>query len=113
VIRYFAKLVRVKKGAGMNVLIFDTTSKQVSQITTDGLNLVREAQFTDFRYNDDLDKLTFVVNGRIEEMRIYEISENTFKAMQRPDNWKNLCHGLSIASPKTLDWCVNHRIYSG
>lgn len=107
--RIFAKLTSLPKSWGMNILVFDMVAWTVEQITTGHGG--QSGKFSDLRYEEARNTLTFVVNGKIEEMPIHEISEKTFETMQRPDNWKNLCHGLSIKSPKTLAWLNKRGIY--
>lgn len=107
--RIFAKLIKVRDAWGLNILVFDLTEKTVEQIVTPQGG--QTGQFTDLRYEEDRSRLTFVVNGKIEEMPIHEISEKTFETMRRSDNWKNLCHGLNIKSQKTLDWLTGRGIY--
>ena len=82
----------------------------VNQITINGPG-DQEAKFTDFRYVEDTNRLTFVVGGKIEEFPIYEFSDETFAVMQREDNWKNLAHGLKIKSAKTVEWLKKRGIY--
>jgi hypothetical protein len=110
--RVFAKLVEFNDGWGLNILVFDMDTKTVEQITTGGGG--QDAQFTDVQYDEGLKKLMFVVNGEIAgvESPIYPITEETLETMLRTDNWKRLCHGLNIRSPKTRAWCAKRGIGS-
>lgn len=107
--RIFAKIVGLPEGYGLNLLKFDFRAKRVEQIPLGHGG--QEAAFTDFRYSEHDHRLTFVVGGKIEEFPIYEISEQTFETMRRPDNWANLEHGLKIKSPKTVEWLKKRGIY--
>src|SRR3546814_16307614 len=104
-LRYFAKLVRVKDGYGMTMFVLDFNLKTVQQINTDGSGQV--AEFTDFKYKEDRRELLFVVGHKIVETRIDEISAKLFLNLRKPHNWQSLCHGLRIKSKKTVDWLVN------
>jgi hypothetical protein len=110
--RYFAKLVRLEgfpEAYGLNLLAFDLRRKIVEQFTIGGGE--QSGTFTDFRYREKENRLTFVVTGKIEEFPIYEISDNVFEVMRRPDNWANLQKGLSAKSPKTVEWLKKRGIY--
>jgi hypothetical protein len=110
--RVFAKLVQINDGWGMNILVFDMATKTLEQITTGAGG--QDAQFTDMKYDEGSKKLMFVIGGKIEgiESQIYPITEETLEIMLRTDNWERLCHGLSIRSKKTWDWCVRRGIGS-
>lgn len=106
--RVFAKLVEWNAGWGINIIVFDTASRTVEQITPSG---GQDAPYTDMRYAQSEKRLTFVIHQEIVEMPIYEISEDTLEVMLRTENWKKLCHGLSIRSQKTRDWLEKRGIY--
>jgi hypothetical protein len=113
VTRYFAKIVKVTGyggGYGLNILKFNLREMTIEQITLNGPG-GQEGKFTDFKYEEARERLTFVVEGKIVEFPIYEFSEETFNTMRRADNWKNLAHGLKIKSEKTLEWLKKRGIY--
>lgn len=107
--RVFAKLVEWDNGWGISILVFDDATSTVEQITTGG---GQDARFTDMRYSQQEHRLTFVIHEKIVEMPIYPITTETFDLIMRTDNWKRLCHGLSIRSKKTWDWCNKRGIYA-
>ena len=110
--RYFAKLVKLEgfpEAYGLNMLVFDARKKTVEQFAIGSGE--QSATFTDFRYRENEKRLTFVVGGKIEEFPIYEISEQVFTVMRRPDNWEALQKGLSARSQKTVDWLAKRGIY--
>lgn len=99
----------VGDGYGLNILTFDFQTNRVEQVPLGRGG--QEATFTDFRYTDYLNKLTFVVGGKIEEFPIYEISKQTFETMRRQDNWAALEKGLKVKSAKTVEWLKKRGIY--
>jgi len=110
--RYFAKLVLLEglpEAYGLNMLAFDLRKKTVEQFAIGSGE--QSATFTDFRYSENERRLTFVIGGKIEEFPIYEISEQTFTVMRRPDNWANLQKGLNAKSEKTVEWLKKRGIY--
>lgn len=110
--RYFAKLVSLEglpKAYGLNILAFDLRKKTVEQFTIGSGE--QSGSFTDFRYREKENRLTFVVGGKIEEFPIYEISEKVFEVMRRPDNWAALRKGLGAKSKKTIEWLNKRGIY--
>jgi hypothetical protein len=106
--RVFAKLVEWDNGWGINIIVFDAATKTVEQITPGG---GQDARYTDMRYTPSEKRLTFVIHQEIVEMPISEISVQVYDVMMRTENWKKLCHGLSIRSQKTWDWCIKRGIY--
>jgi hypothetical protein len=94
---------------GLNILAFDMRKKTVEQFAIGSGD--QSATFTDFRYDEDEHRLTFVIGGKIEEFPIYEISDKVFEVMRRPDNWAALQKGLSAKSPKTVEWLNKRGIY--
>lgn len=109
VTRNFAKIVVLDEGFGLNILKFNMRQHTVEQITIGAGS--QEAKFTDLRFEEATNRLTFIVDGKIIEFPIYEFSDETLVTMQRPDNWKNLTHGLKIKSPKTVEWLKKRGIY--
>jgi hypothetical protein len=111
-VRYFAKLVGLEgfpEAYGLNMLVFDLRKKIVEQFAIGSGE--QSASFTDFRYSESERRLTFVIGGKIEEFPIYEISEQTFTVMRRPDNWAALQKGLGAKSEKTVEWLKKRGIY--
>lgn len=109
--RVFAKLVDcAEDGWGLNILVFDMATHTVEQITTGSGG--QDAKFTDVCYDEATKALRFVINGKLNQMAsaIYPITEETLEVMLRTDNWRKLCHGLSIRSEKTRAWCSKRGI---
>lgn len=100
--RIFAKLVRFQGEWGLNVFIIDPKEMEVEQFTTAGHH--QSAPIKDFKFHENDNHLIFIAHDKIEEFQIYEISQTFWDNLRKPDNWKNLCHGLKIKSAKTAQY---------
>ena len=100
--RIFVKLVKFRDMWGLNVFLIDPVEMTVEQITTTGHS--QTAKISDFKYHEDDHLLIFVAYDKIEEFQIYEINHTFWNNLCKPDNWKNLCHGLKIKSEKTAQY---------
>lgn len=100
--RIFAKLVKHQKGWGLNVFLIDPVEMTIEQITTEGNS--QSAKISDFKYHENDRHLIFVAYDKIEEFKIYEINQTFWNNLRKPENWKNLCHGLKIKSPRTAQY---------
>lgn len=107
--RCFAKVAAFKDEWGFNLLIFNLESSEIDQhcIPQNG----QTAKFTDLRYDDNLNRLEFVVGGKIVEMPIYEIPETLADNILKEHNWKALTAGLKKMSPLTAKWLTDRGIY--
>lgn len=107
--RCFAKVAAFKDEWAFNLIIFDFEASTVDQHCIPAN--VQTAAFTDFVYDDNLYRLTFVVKGKIEEFPIYEISEALADNLLKPHNWNALAKGLKKQSPITAKWLTDRGIY--
>lgn len=90
------------------MLAFDFGVNTLTQ--TDTAGGTQSACFTDFDYHPGTQRLRFYVNGKLEDLRMPEISHETWTLLEKPRNWEALAKGLANSSNKTLDWLKRHGV---
>lgn len=95
---------------GFNMLVFDFDTKELTQHCIPSGS--QSARFTDLDYDDNVNRLVFVVGGTMTEFPIYEIPEALAENILKPHNWKAMIKGMRNKSPLTAKWLTDRGIYS-